>query len=98
MSDIPPIGATGNVVLSLPEQEPRPGEIGADAGTDVDSVEISELAQVLSTLDRPGDIRADKVAAVREAIQNGTYETDDKLEYAMDRLLVALRSPETPNT
>jgi negative regulator of flagellin synthesis FlgM len=33
------------------------------------------------------DIRADRVAEIRAAIEEGVYETDEKLELAVGRLL-----------
>jgi negative regulator of flagellin synthesis FlgM len=34
-----------------------------------------------------GDIRLDNVAAIRAAIADGSYETPEKLDIALDRLL-----------
>ena len=43
---------------------------------------ISHLIQALKT----NDIRTDKVANIKAQIANGTYETDDKLNSAIDKL------------
>lgn len=51
-----------------------------------DSVELSGLSGFMQVL-RNNDIRADKVADIRAQIDAGTYETDDKLTIAADRLL-----------
>jgi len=61
-----------------------------------DQVEISSEAEFsnqtvdmvnqLQIHDLP-EIRADRVAQIREAIEAGTYETQDKLDIAIDRLL-----------
>ena len=52
-----------------------------------DQLDISPEAQLISqSRDVPG-IRADRVAAIRAEIQNGTYETDEKLNVALERLL-----------
>ncbi len=61
----------------------------------VDTVELSEVAQTLGALEPDADIRVNKVLAVRSAIADGTYETQEKLEIAVKRLLEALRSSET---
>ena len=37
-----------------------------------------------------GDIRLDKVNAIRAAIADGSYETPEKLDLALDRLLERL--------
>jgi anti-sigma28 factor (negative regulator of flagellin synthesis) len=66
-------------------------EIAADAptassGARADKVEISGVSHLLATL-KANDVRADKVADIRAQIEAGTYETDDKLDAAADRLL-----------
>ena len=60
-----------------------------------DRVEISELAQMLNErgLDT-NDIRVDKVLAIREAIANNTYITEDKIDVTVNRLLEVLKSAE----
>ncbi|MCC7334606.1 MAG: flagellar biosynthesis anti-sigma factor FlgM [Pirellulaceae bacterium] len=48
-------------------------------------------AQALGQTDRASDgIRTEKVAALREAISNGTYETTENLSAALDKLLDTL--------
>lgn len=55
-----------------------------------DSVEISDLASFLSRLAELPEARARRIVDVRNAIQNDTYETPEKLDVATDRLLAAL--------
>jgi negative regulator of flagellin synthesis FlgM len=52
-----------------------------------DRVEISEAAQLAAQARDLPAIREDLVARVRSAIADGTYETDDKLAVAVDRML-----------
>jgi len=52
-----------------------------------DELQLSDAAQFASQLADIPDIRADKVASVRAAIANGTYETADKLDAALSNLL-----------
>ena len=52
-----------------------------------DHVDISSEAQMLSSMNDISDIRAERVAEIREQIATGQYETADKLDSAMDRLL-----------
>jgi anti-sigma28 factor (negative regulator of flagellin synthesis) len=52
----------------------------------VDKLELSGVSHLLQTL-KTNDIRADKVAQIKAQIEAGTYETDDKLDIAADRLL-----------
>jgi len=52
-----------------------------------DQLDISHEAQLISqTLDLP-EIRSDRVAELRAQIAAGTYETSEKLEIAVGRLL-----------
>jgi negative regulator of flagellin synthesis FlgM len=55
--------------------------------TGADQLDISREADIVSRLREIPDIRADRVAELRAAIQAGTYETPDKLETAVGRLL-----------
>lgn len=51
-----------------------------------DQLELSEAGQIAARMSDIPDIRADRVASIRAAIQNGTYETADKLSGAIDAL------------
>jgi len=52
-----------------------------------DRLDISEAGQLAGRLAEVPDIRADRVRDIRAAILNGTYETEAKLNTAVDRLL-----------
>jgi len=56
-----------------------------------DEVEISEMGKLLDDLSRIPDIRHERIVEVRRAIEAGTYETPEKLEIAVQRLLDSLR-------
>ncbi len=51
-----------------------------------DRVELSRAAQLLSRLSELPDVREDLVARVRAEIAAGGYETDAKIEQALDQL------------
>lgn len=53
----------------------------------VDQLDISREADLVSRIRDIPDIRSDRVAAIRSAIEAGVYETPDKLEIAAGRLL-----------
>ena len=53
----------------------------------VDQLDISPEADFVSQVRDLPDIRADKVAAIKAQIQAGTYETEQKLDAALSRLL-----------
>ena len=72
---------------------PRLAAFSVDAGQTVqagvprDHVEISPLGQMLDGIDRLPEIRHEKVAEVRRQIAAGTYDTPEKFEIALDRLM-----------
>jgi flagellar biosynthesis anti-sigma factor FlgM len=56
-----------------------------------DEVRISSAAQALSQLDAGTQIHEARLAEIRAAIADGSYESFDKLDAAVDRLIEALR-------
>ena len=57
-----------------------------------DEVQISSAARALGELDQAGQLHEARLAEIRAASADGTYETADKLDAAVDRLIDALRS------
>jgi flagellar biosynthesis anti-sigma factor FlgM len=83
-----------NVGNSAPVQKltsnPVQKSIPADAPKQLpatDRLELSGVSHLLTTLKSSGDVRTDKVAEIKSAIENGTYEDDKKLDVAVDRML-----------
>ena len=64
----------------------KPGSVGS-AEPIRDELQLSDAAQLLDQVGDVSDIRMDKVASIRAQIESGTYETPEKLEVAIDRLL-----------
>lgn len=86
MSEIPPIGSPRGLNLPRhgPVDRPESGVTRAESGHD--RVEISQAAQLLNrSVDVP-QVRLDLVERVRAQIENGTYETPDKLDLALEKL------------
>ena len=54
---------------------------------EADQVDISQQADLISRVRELPDVRAERVAQIRAAIDAGRYETLDKLDLALDRLL-----------
>ncbi len=52
-----------------------------------DELHISDSARIADQLSQIPDIRHDRVAAIRTAITQGTYDTEAKMSTALDRLL-----------
>ncbi len=53
----------------------------------IDQLDISPQADLVSRVRDLPDIRDDRVADIRQQIAAGTYETGDKLDLALSRLL-----------
>ena len=53
----------------------------------VDQLDISPEAEMLSQVHNLPEVRQDRVAEIRAQIAKGTYDTDDKLDMALSRLL-----------
>jgi len=74
------IGAPHTSRLSQPQAPSQPGAIQ-------DELQISDAGQLVDQVRQLPEIRQDRVDQVRAAIAEGTYETDEKLEVAVGRLL-----------
>jgi negative regulator of flagellin synthesis FlgM len=62
-----------------------PPAAGADYG--VDQLDLSPEAEFVAQARDLPEIREDRVAALRAQIASGTYETAEKLDIAVSRLL-----------
>ena len=66
---------------------PTQSTSGASSFTGVDQLDISPEADFVAQARELPEIREDRVAAIRAQIQSGAYETADKLDVALSRLL-----------
>jgi negative regulator of flagellin synthesis FlgM len=80
-----PLGPPHSSRVSRPVEQPDP-QAGAPAPIK-DELEISAAAQLAEQAQAVPEIRQDRVAAIRAKIAAGTYETPEKLEIAVERLL-----------
>jgi negative regulator of flagellin synthesis FlgM len=78
-------GAAGQAEQS--GRTPPQGVAGTQRTGGTDRVELSEHARFMEKLRSMPPVRADKVAQIRAEIEAGTYESDEKLTVAMNRLL-----------
>ena len=78
-----PVEPVGKAIQATPS---------SPAGGVSDVVEISLAAQLTAKLHELPGVRADLVARVKDEIAAGTYETQEKLDIAVDRLLKDLMS------
>lgn len=63
------------------EQTPNP------AAQQIDQLDISPEADMVSRAHEAPAMRLDRIAEIRAAIAEGTYDTDAKMSAALDRLL-----------
>ncbi len=97
MSEISAIGNAGNAVIgsvraASPTTPTTAVEVTApmsdvDAASTVDHVEFSEQAQMLEKIHQLPDVRQDHIDAIKDAIANNTYLTDEKVDIALSRLV-----------
>ena len=66
-----------------------PAESVSNNGTalPVDQLDISPQAQIMGTAATGGEVRTDRVADIRAQIANGNYDTAEKLDTAIGRML-----------
>jgi len=78
----------GSQPIRQPHMTPAemPGRVASPAAGG-DQLEISEVANRLQQVHDLPDIRAERVAELRAAIANGTYETSERMGQAVERLL-----------
>ena len=57
-----------------------------------DTVQISDSARYLSELKKLPEVRSDKVAAARQQIESGTFETPERINGTVDALLPELNA------
>lgn len=84
------VGGAGPVrptdLRATPEVTPAPAGIEMP----VDEVEISAAAQMLEKLSQDPQVRAARLAEIQSQIAAGTYDTPEKLEAAVARMLADL--------
>ena len=51
-----------------------------------DQLEISSAGKMLDRLSETPEVRAERLANIKEAIENGAYDTDEKLEAALSKM------------
>ena len=88
MSSINSVGGSGYIQKAYAKQSPtKSSETSAPSSTrGADRLELSQVNHLLGQL-KTNDVRTDKVNDIKSQIAAGTYETDDKLDGAADKLL-----------
>ena len=92
MSEISVIGnaVVGNVRSSEPATKTAPTKKPVEVSPPVpgsDRVEFSDHAQLLEKIRQLPCARQDKIDAIKKAISNNSYLTDEKLDIAFEQLI-----------
>lgn len=91
MNDVGPISGVGGAarVRGKGVSSERPGQRaeGAVARRGADQVEVSGMARLLAKLRELPEVRQGLVDRVRREIESGVYDTPEKLDAALDRLI-----------
>ena len=86
VSGIGPIsGATPARAVSPTASVSQPAMTSSVAGPR-DELEISSAGKMLDRLSETPELRAERLAQIKEAIENGAYDTDEKLEAALSKM------------
>ncbi len=77
---------------AIPINRPPAAQAAAPAAQPVsatpkDEVEISAAGRTLGDLSQSSEIRQERLAQIKAAIDDGTYETHEKFDIAMSKLL-----------
>ncbi len=77
----------------VPVRESYPQAVGQQSavGEVKDNVEISEAGRALARAEDVSSYRRARIESVRQEIEAGTYETPERVQGTIDRLLALLR-------
>jgi negative regulator of flagellin synthesis FlgM len=75
-----PVNSPHSARINRPASTPSSGPIQ-------DEVQISDAARLLDKVSDLPAIRQDRVNQIRQQIADGTYETPEKMQIAVERLL-----------
>ena len=83
-------GAAWSVGANRPVASPQATPAAEGVMSPRDEVEISSLGQMLDEASRTGSLREQRLAQIKSAIEAGVYETPEKLEAAVSRMIERL--------
>jgi negative regulator of flagellin synthesis FlgM len=72
-----------NALKALGKSTPTDAPVSSSRA---DRVEISNMSEILSKL-KTNDVRMDKIESIRQQIAEGKYDTTEKFNAAMEKLL-----------
>ncbi|WP_428938623.1 flagellar biosynthesis anti-sigma factor FlgM [Fontivita pretiosa] len=87
MSSVHGIGSNSPVQKVITQPIHRQVPAASQQPRASDKLELSGMSHLLQALKSDRSVRAEKVAQIKAQIEAGTYETEEKLDIAADRLL-----------
>lgn len=89
--DVRGVGSVSGVVPTTSVPPTTDSRVAKPSGLQVprDELDISAAGKMLDQLSHSSDVRQERLARIKEAIDNGTYDTDEKLEAALLKLFQA---------
>ncbi|MEM1355128.1 MAG: flagellar biosynthesis anti-sigma factor FlgM [Planctomycetota bacterium] len=87
MSDIAPVSRPQPAAINGQSRSGKPEPASAAKARGSDSVELSSQAKLLSKLKDLPDVRDGLVNSVRAQIDTGQYETEERLDTAINGLI-----------
>ncbi len=88
MSGIHGIGSNNPVqkIVSQPIHKSVPAQAAKQAKL-TDKAQLANVSHLVAAMKAGADVRVEKVAIIRQQLDAGTYETEAKLDQAINRLL-----------
>ena len=88
MSEIAAINTAATITPTLP----KAGRLmlAPVSMPEVDQLDLSAVGEILAKLPGSTPARAEKIAQIQRDIQAGTYETPERINATVDRLVAAL--------
>lgn len=88
------LGGTAPVSRTAPTTAGGPA-VATSPTTPRDDVEISAVSRMLDDASRTSGVREQRLEQIKAAIEAGTYETPEKLEIALERMLEQIGGAES---
>ncbi len=86
IENVNPIGAAGGLTPIEPSAVTGPNQLQGISSV-TDTVEISEIARLAAKIQDIPDVRQEVVATAKAEIASGTFETTQRIEVAIERLM-----------
>lgn len=80
------VGASVPISHTRPTVEVEPAS-SAPISSPQDEVDISSVGKMLDGMSRTTGVREERLAQIKAAIADGTYDTPEKLEMALSRMI-----------